>query len=296
MADHDLPDDTELASAYLDGEVTAAERARVEGDLALLAEVERLRRVRAAVADVPPAPATARESAIAAALAAFDEAHAGLGAAAAAPTAPPNVVPLARRRHVRRLQVMTAAAAAAVMVIGGFVIANRDGGDDDTASDEVMPAAATTSFNNAARASTTSEPTTTSAPTTTAATTTTTAAAAVNEEAAADLEQADQPMAAAPPGTTPFEAATAAGAAATAAEPTVLHDGDELRDYVESLVDEPEALDDVAAACEVARPSEPDAIYVDENGHEVGVVVAATTDGYAAVSISDCTVVLRTGT
>jgi hypothetical protein len=296
MADHDLPDDTELASAYLDGEVTAAERARVEGDPALLAEVERLRRVRAAVADVPPATATARESAIAAALAAFDEAHAGLAAAAAAPTAPPNVVPLARRRHVRRLQVMTAAAAAAVMVIGGFVIANRGGGDD-TASDEVVPAAATTLVGNAARASTTSEPTTTSAPTTTAATpTTTAAAAAVNEEAATDLEQADQPMAAAPPGTTPFEAATAAGAAATAAEPTVLHDGDELRDYVESLVEEPEALNDVAAACEDARPSEPDAIYVDENGHEVGVVVAATTDGYAAVSISDCTVVLRTGT
>jgi hypothetical protein len=292
MADHDLPDDTELASAYLDGEVTAAERARVEGDLALLAEVERLRRVRAAVADVPPAPATARESAIAAALAAFDEAHAGLGAAAAAPTAPPNVVPLARRRHVRRLQVMTAAAAAAVMVIGGFVIANRDGGDDDTASDEVVPAAATTSFNNAARASTTSEPTRTSATTPT----TTAAIAAVNEEAPTDLEQADQPMAAAPPGTTPFEAAAAAGAAATAAEPTILHDGDELRVYVESLADEPEALDDVAAACEDVRPSEPDAIYIDEDGHEVGVVVAATTDGYAAVSINDCTVVLRTGT
>jgi hypothetical protein len=292
MADHDLPDDTELASAYLDGEVTAAERARVEGDPALLAEVERLRRVRAAVADVPPATATARESAIAAALAAFDEAHAGLAAAAAAPTAPPNVVPLARRRHVRRLQVMTAAAAAAVMVIGGFVIANRDGGDDDTASDEVVPAAATTSFNNAARASTTSEPTRTSATTPT----TTAAIAAVNEEAPTDLEQADQPMAAAPPGTTPFEAAAAAGAAATAAEPTILHDGDELRDYVESLADEPEALDGVAAACEDVRPSEPDAIYIDEDGHEVGVVVAATTDGYAAVSISDCTVVLRTGT
>jgi hypothetical protein len=103
-------------------------------------------------------------------------------------------------------------------------------------------------------------------------------------------------MAAAPPGTTPFEAAAAAGAAATAAEPTILHDGDELRVYVESLADEPEALDDVAAACEDVRPSEPDAIYIDEDGHEVGVVVAATTDGYAAVSINDCTVVLRTGT
>ena len=56
MADNDDRDAVELASAYLDGEATADERARVESDAALLAEVERLRRVRDAVAEIPPAP------------------------------------------------------------------------------------------------------------------------------------------------------------------------------------------------------------------------------------------------
>ena len=43
MADDQQPDAAELASAYLDGEATADERARVEADPILLAEVERLR-------------------------------------------------------------------------------------------------------------------------------------------------------------------------------------------------------------------------------------------------------------
>jgi CII-binding regulator of phage lambda lysogenization HflD len=38
---------TFLASAYLDGNITPAERVQVEGDIDLLAEVERLRQVRA---------------------------------------------------------------------------------------------------------------------------------------------------------------------------------------------------------------------------------------------------------
>ena len=42
---------TLLASAYLDGDVTADVRARVEADASLLAEVERLRNVRAALLD-----------------------------------------------------------------------------------------------------------------------------------------------------------------------------------------------------------------------------------------------------
>ena len=49
---------TLLASAYLDGDVTADERARVESDPQLLGEVERLRSVRTArrhraVVDLP---------------------------------------------------------------------------------------------------------------------------------------------------------------------------------------------------------------------------------------------------
>ena len=66
MADHDEFDASELASAYLDGEVSDVERARVESDAALVAEVERLRRVRAALGEVPTAPSASREAAVAA--------------------------------------------------------------------------------------------------------------------------------------------------------------------------------------------------------------------------------------
>ncbi len=44
-------DDLNLASAYLDGDVTADERARVEADAELIAEVERLRQVRIVLGD-----------------------------------------------------------------------------------------------------------------------------------------------------------------------------------------------------------------------------------------------------
>ena len=45
---------TLLASAYLDGDVTADERARVENDAEVLAEVDRLRSARALLGDVEP--------------------------------------------------------------------------------------------------------------------------------------------------------------------------------------------------------------------------------------------------
>ena len=66
---------TLLASAYLDGEATPDERARVEADPALLDEVERLRDARATLLDARwfERPGDdAREAAIAAALAAWD--------------------------------------------------------------------------------------------------------------------------------------------------------------------------------------------------------------------------------
>ena len=47
---------TLLASAYLDGDVTADERARVEADPELIAEVERLRYVKVLLADTEPSP------------------------------------------------------------------------------------------------------------------------------------------------------------------------------------------------------------------------------------------------
>ena len=59
---------TLLASAYLDGEVDAAERARVEGDTEMLAEVERLRAVRMLIGETEPSSISTREALLANAL------------------------------------------------------------------------------------------------------------------------------------------------------------------------------------------------------------------------------------
>ena len=63
---------TLLASAYLDGDVTADERARVEGDPDVLAEVDRLRSVRALLGDVATPQISVREAHLAAALGAWE--------------------------------------------------------------------------------------------------------------------------------------------------------------------------------------------------------------------------------
>ena len=72
MTDHDPLD--ELASAHLDGATSPEEAAQVAADPALQARVEELRAVRDAVAAVPPVDPARRDAAIAAALAAFEEA------------------------------------------------------------------------------------------------------------------------------------------------------------------------------------------------------------------------------
>ncbi len=61
-----------LASAYLDGDVTADERARVDNDTEALAEVDRLRSVRALLGDVEPQAISVREAQLAMALDAWD--------------------------------------------------------------------------------------------------------------------------------------------------------------------------------------------------------------------------------
>ncbi len=59
----------ELASAYLDGELSAPERAQVEADPAILARIQVFERVRHAVATQTGAPAeTRRENALVAAV------------------------------------------------------------------------------------------------------------------------------------------------------------------------------------------------------------------------------------
>ena len=63
---------TLLASAYLDGDTTPAERAQVDGDPATLAEVERLRQVRAVLSQTDSAPISTRERHLAVAFEVWD--------------------------------------------------------------------------------------------------------------------------------------------------------------------------------------------------------------------------------
>jgi hypothetical protein len=124
---------TLLASTYLDGEATPDERARVEADPSLLAEVERLRAARATLLDARwfERPGDdVREAAIEAALTAWDSSPSGLTGSRV------ESRPASRRSHVtsferrRSYTRLLSAAAALVAVVGlGAVIAQFGGGD-----------------------------------------------------------------------------------------------------------------------------------------------------------------------
>ncbi len=103
----------ELASAYLDGEVTADERARVESDETLRARVDELRAIRDALAaPLPVASDAERESAIAAAV--------GVS----------NVASLDVARARRRMRIASIAAAV-VLVLGAVgVLLSITGGQN----------------------------------------------------------------------------------------------------------------------------------------------------------------------
>lgn len=142
------PSDDELVSAYLDGDVTAAERARVEGDPVLLAQVERFRLVAEALRE-PVAPDPARkEQAIAAALGVLDGSVVPFPAKGR-PLPPPAVRPAGRRPN-RWLAVAAAAVVAAVVAVAG--VALLGGGDDDVASPttETEPTGTTGTSGNSA--------------------------------------------------------------------------------------------------------------------------------------------------
>ena len=157
-----------LASAYLDGDVTADERARVEGDADVLAEVDRLRSVRALLGDVEPPSIAGRESHLATALGVWDRlpetersgarrdgTPVGIDAAAVAGAASVTApTPLSSRRRTSRASStrwLTGAAAALVLVLAGGValqLSTADDTDDaassaETASDAAEALAAT---------------------------------------------------------------------------------------------------------------------------------------------------------
>jgi hypothetical protein len=153
---------TSLASAYLDGEATAGEIASVEGDAEALAEVERLRQVRAVVGDVDPPVISAREAHLAAALGAWDRLPASerngsqIGAAAAGVdplaaaaatsiSAPPS---RERRGSMSTGWILAAAASLVLLLAGGLTL--RSLTDDDDGSDAVTEADAQPTAEDAA--------------------------------------------------------------------------------------------------------------------------------------------------
>jgi hypothetical protein len=136
-----------LASAYLDGETTAAERAQIEADAELLAQVERLRQVRAVVGNTEAAQISVRERHLAGALGAWDRLpsaekmgdatpvgdDAAGAAGGASITAPTSLRDRRAQRKPVSTRVLTAAAAVVVLAGAGLVV--RDALDTDATSD-----------------------------------------------------------------------------------------------------------------------------------------------------------------
>lgn len=145
---------TLLASAYLDGDVAADERARVEDDPDAMAEVDRLRAVRALLGDPEPPAISVREAHLAGALDAWerlpeaertgmrrDQTPPGIDAAAAAGAASVTApTQLNTRRRPTSTRWLTGAAAALVLVLAGGVALQLLGDDQDemasTSADE----------------------------------------------------------------------------------------------------------------------------------------------------------------
>lgn len=302
----------ELVNAYLDGEASADERARVEGDAELLAEVDRWRAVVAGLSDTEPPSDAARESAIAAALAEFaaappagpdtERASGPASTESTDVTTPGSIVPFDRSRRIRLMRAVSAAAAAAVIVVAGVAISQR-GEDDDaspTAGDAQPARTAAEPFGAAI------EPATTAA--TDIAATSVPPALELEADGAPDSESADAPF------PDPAAAVPVGAADQASARTRVITDADELATLAAQLeADRPsEAV--AIADCE-DRLLEPDAVYRDEDGveHPIVVVIPDGPDSgpdtgaigadtgaigtaapqLAALDLDDCTIVLR---
>ena len=145
MNDQDLPINAETASAYLDGELDAAERATAAADPDVMALVDSFTRVRAELGDVKPVVDSTRTAAMAAALAEFDALHSTEHAAPAAAAA--KVTSLSSRR-MRAYRVLTGVAAAAVVGVIAVAAINSNAGDTDNATSAEVSAAPTEALPN----------------------------------------------------------------------------------------------------------------------------------------------------
>lgn len=149
---------TILASVYLDNEATPEERAQVEANPQLLAEVERQRLIRAVLGDVEEPSISLREEHLAAALGAWDRLPEAERSAAARDTTPSGIDPAAaaiistpaptslnrRRRSQSTSWLIGAAAALALVLAGGVLLQSMSlgSGDSDSSSADIPDPAA----------------------------------------------------------------------------------------------------------------------------------------------------------
>ncbi|MEO8267993.1 MAG: hypothetical protein ABI706_21020 [Ilumatobacteraceae bacterium] len=140
MINEDLPHSAESASAFLDGELAASERAAAGADPEIMATVESFTRVRAVLSDVEPVADGTKASAIAAALAEFNVLRAP-ASRTATPAAAATVISLQSRR-LRVYRVVMGVAAAAVVVVAIAALGSIRGEDAKSSSSATQPPAA----------------------------------------------------------------------------------------------------------------------------------------------------------
>ena len=126
--DDELNPQHELASAYLDGMASPAERAQVEASPQLQALVASFTGMQARVAEVPPAAANTREAAFVAAFAEFEAPALAPAAAGAA------IIALNSKRRWARPVLSIAAAVLLVGVIGVAAKGGLSGSDSQSSS------------------------------------------------------------------------------------------------------------------------------------------------------------------
>ena len=133
MSNEDLPQSAESASAYLDGELAATERAAAAADPEVMATVESFTRVQAVLSEVTPAADGTKAAAFAAALAEFD----ALRAPAIRTATPATAISM----HSRRLRVYRAAmgVAAAAVVVVAIAALGSNGEDAKSSSSATQP-------------------------------------------------------------------------------------------------------------------------------------------------------------
>ena len=142
--DHNLSDEEVspqhlLASSFVDGEASEAERHEVQSSRELQALVGSFQRLKVQVADVPLVPSSTREAAFVAAMAAFDSLPAAGGeqptnddAGSASPHIAPVIDLSSRRRWPGRL--LSAAAGLLLVGVVGIAVLNSRGTDDSSSS------------------------------------------------------------------------------------------------------------------------------------------------------------------